>query len=71
MRIKLYDARHQLIKTLSAGERDFARWLEDAAETFFAGGGYAEIWNDREVYCFAPGVCSRNELRYQVKTLAA
>jgi hypothetical protein len=71
MRVKLYNARHELTKTLAAGGKDFARWLEDSADAFFARGGYAEIWNDREVFCFDHDVYSRDELKKQIKALAA
>lgn len=71
MKIKLYNARHEQVEAFSAWERDFLQWLEESAEAFFADGGYAEIWNDREAFYLDLDVHTRNELKQRIKALAA
>ena len=71
MRVKLYDVHHEHIKAFFTWEKEFARWLEESADTFFAKGGRAELWNDEEVYCFGPPISSRRELKTEMRDRAA
>ena len=66
MRVKLYNALHEHAGTYAVWEKNFTRWLDESADTFFAEGGYAEVWNDEDVYRFAPPAHSRLELRSQI-----
>lgn len=71
MRVKLYNALGEHVRTLAAWEKDFTQWLDEFADAFFAAGGYAEIWNDQEVFRFEPAAKSRSELKQRMKALAA
>lgn len=70
MRIKLYNACGEHMKTFAVWEKNFAHWLDDSADAFFTDGGYTEIWNDREVFCFEPTAQSRSELKRQIRARA-
>lgn len=71
MRIKLYSAHHEFIETFSSWDRAFTHWLDENADSFFREGGYVELWNDRDVFCFERTVRSRRELKQRLQALAA
>jgi hypothetical protein len=71
MKVKLYNAHHEHIGTYAVGAKNFTVWLEECSDTFFAKGGHAELWNEREVYRFAPPVHSSRKLKGQIRSLAA
>jgi hypothetical protein len=71
MRVKLYNAIHEHTGTYAVWEKNFAVWLDESADTFFAAGGHAQIWNHREAFCHERAVRSRRELRCRMKALAA
>jgi len=74
MKVKLYDPSGQHVVTYAVWEKAFDQWLDESSETFFVGGGYAEIWNDHEVYRYrllCDPAQSAPELRRCIRHLAA
>lgn len=71
MHIKLFDGHGTHLGTYALWDKAFERWLDEAAEPFFEHGGYAELWNDREVYCLNATVQGRSTLKQSIRTFAA
>lgn len=70
MKVKLFNSRGEHVRTFCIAERDFARWMDDVADGFFATGGSAELCNDREINFLPAAVQTRRELRRQIRVLA-
>lgn len=71
MRIKLFDGQGLHQGTYAFWDKAFDRWLDEAAETFFEHGGYAELWNDDEVYRLNAAVQGKSALKRHIRTFAA
>jgi hypothetical protein len=71
MHIKLFDGQGLHQNTYVLSDKAFDQWMDEAAETFFERGGYAELWNDREVYRLHAAVQGKSALKRHIRTLGA
>lgn len=71
MQVKLFDAMGRHTETYAVWDKGFERWIDEASDAFFEAGGYAELWNDRDAYRFSTHVQGREELRRQIRAVAA